>query len=370
MKNFSSLLKYGPIYAKNYFLESLAICFPKISLFTPKPLYLGLSVGTVCNFQCRHCDLWQLPTKAGNYLTLEQIKKILKDLRKWLGPFRLTFTGAEPFIRKDMIEILEFASENDIYTIITSNGFLIDKGLAKEIVDSGLDAINISLDGINSKTHDFLRRKKDAFNRAIKALNFLIKLKGKTPSVYINTVIMKPNVDQLVDLVKLAKKLRVDGIRFQALESKYLFGNNSYNPFWFKKEPLWPKDRQRLSGMINELRKMKKQDFPIKNTIRELEELKLYYQNPLLLAKKQRCCFTGVRNFAIDEYGKVKLCFGMRPVGDLLKESPQEIWYGEKAEKLRLIIANCQRACRILPCNKRENLSQIITVLLRKLKNK
>jgi len=371
MRFLSSLLKYSFIYAKNYILESLAIRFPQIRLFTPKPLYVGLSVGTVCNLKCRQCDLWKMKTNPDKYLKPRQVKRILLSLKKWLGPFRLVFTGAEPFIRKDILKIIGVCRENDIYTVLTSNGWLINQNKAREIVKSGLDVINISLDGVDSKTHDFLRGRKGAFEKATQALKFLKKYKNKKerPIIYINTVIMEPNIGQLEKLVKLTKKFGIDNIRFQALESKFLFGNKKYDPQWYKKEPLWPKDWEKLSTVLDKIKLLKEKGYPVKNTYQELEDIRLYYKNPLLLVNQQHYCFTGVRNFSIDSQGKVRLCFGMKPVGDLLKKEPEEIWYGKKAVALRQIIANCQRACRILPCNKRESLNQLIPAFWQRIKS-
>lgn len=365
MKDSSHLIQYALIYAKNYLLESLAIFFPRI---VPKPLYVGLSVGTSCNFKCQHCSLWKIKTEPKKYLTTSQIKKIFKQLRDWLGPFRLVLTGAEPFLRKDILEIISFASENDIYTVLTTNGWLVDEKLAKKIVASGLDVFNVSLDGFHSSTHDALRGKKGAFYRAMRALRLVKKARRnkKTPTIYINTVIMEQNLGELVNLAKLARKMEIDNIRYQALESKQLFGNEKYNPNWFKDNSLWPKNFKKFAEVLHELIQLKKRDYPIKNSFRELEDLKAYYKDPVVIAKKYKFCFTGVRNFAIDEYSEVKLCFGMEPVGDVLKEQPQEIWYGERANRLRKVIRNCQRYCRILPCNKREELSQLIKVFLRR----
>jgi len=365
MKNFFHILNYALIYGKNYLLSSLAIYFPKI---TPPPSYIGLSVGTVCNFRCQQCDLWKVPTKPQEYLKTNQIKKILDDLGDWLGPFRLTFTGAEPFLRKDILEIIKFASEKGIYIILTTNAWLIGRNLAKEIIDSGLDLVNISLDGAQATTHDSLRRKGGSFKKIMAALENLKKARGqgKLPFIYFNTVIMKQNLGELVDLVKLTKKEKIEAIRFQALESKYLFGDKKYNSRWFKKDKLWPKDKKKLFLAIDNLISLKKKGYPIKNTIKELNDLKDYYQNPFEIAKKYKFCFTGVRNFSIDEYGKVKLCFGMKPVGDLLKQRPKDIWYSPEAENLRKVIRHCQRSCRILPCNKKEELGQLLKVFLRR----
>ena len=369
MKEYILLVHYGIIYIKNYLLESLAIYFPKI---VPKPLYIGLSVGTVCNLKCKQCDIWKIPSSPEKYLKTKGIKKILKDLRNWLGPFRLVFTGAEPLIRKDIIEILEYASKNDIYTVITSNGWLIDKKIATKMVNSGVNVINISLDGSRDKTHDYLRGRKGSFERAIKSLDYLVEARDrenrKRPSIYINTVISEQNISQLEELVLLAEEKNLDAIRFQALESKWLFGEEKYNQKWFKKSLLWPKNYEKVKKALDKLKDLKVNGLPIKNTLRELKDLKIYYQNPWVLVKRYKVCFVGVRNFSIDEYGKVKLCFGMRPVGDLLKKSPRSIWYGNEAMKLREVIRQCRRSCLILPCNRREELGQMMKVGFKKLK--
>lgn len=364
----TSLAKYSFIYAKNYILESLGVRFPPI---VPKPLYVGLSVGTVCNFKCKQCDLWQVKTDTEKYLSTKEIKKMLADLRNWLGPFRLVFTGAEPLVRKDMVEILHFAAQNDIYTVATSNGWLIDKKLAQTLVQSGLDVLNISLDGADARTHDSLRGKRGAFKKAVRGIKALRVARGDSsqPAIYINTVVMESNLAQLEKLVELVGKLKIDHIRFQALESKWLFGKEKYDPLWFKKDSLWPKDKEKVNKAFEQLKKLKAQGELIKNSYRELVELQSYYLDPKKIIEKYRFCYTGVRNFSIDEYGKVKLCFGMEPAGDLKKNSSEQIWYGKKAEKLRRVIGNCGRYCRILPCNKREEPRQLVRAFFNRLNN-
>ncbi len=366
VKDFFNLFGYAFVYGRNYLLESLAVYFPKI---VPKPLYVGLSIGTLCNFKCRQCDFWKLKTEPKKYLKIHQIKRILSQLRKWLGPFRLTLTGAEPFLRKDILEIINLAANKSIYTVLTTNAWLVDEKLAKKIINSGLEVINVSLDGAKRLTHDQLRGKSGSFKKALKVLENLKKLRGikKSPVIYINTVIMQQNLNELVKLLGIVKRKKIDGIRFQALESKNLFGNEDFNSLWFDNNTLWPKNKKKINLVFKRLISLKKEGYPIKNTVQELKDLQDYYRNPIEIAKRYKFCFTGIRNFAIDEYGKVKLCFGMEPVGDVLKEKPREIWYGKKAEELRKKIRACQRSCRILPCNKREEKRQLFKVFLRKI---
>jgi len=366
IKRAHKVINYALAFGKNYFLGSLAEFFPKI---VPRPLYVGLSVGTICNLRCQQCGLWRVPTTPTKYLTTKQVKMILIQLRQWLGPFRLTFTGAEPFLRKDLFRIISFAFENDIETILTTNGCLIEHKIAWKIVNSGLAVLAVSLDGVKKETHDFLRGKKGVYQKVIKSLDLLTEARKtkKTPRIYLNTVIMENNLGELTSLVRLAKRKKIDGIRFEALESKYLFGNEEYSPVWFKKNPLWPGNENKTKKVFDKLIKMKKNGFPIKNSFVELEDLGSYYKNPLEVVKKHKFCFAGVRNFTIDEYGRVKLCFGMEPVGDLLKQPAKEIWFGRKAEKQRQKIAGCQRYCRILPCNRREEFLELAKILIKRL---
>ena len=289
-----------------------------------------------------------------------------------MGPFRLTLTGAEPLLNSGIFEVLSFASQLEIYTIITTNAWLVNRTSAKRLVKSGVDVVNISLDGYLPRTHDYLRGKKGAYKRVVKGVGELKEARGRSrkPLFYFNTVIMRQNLAELPKLVKMTKRLSLDAIRFQALESKWLFGNQDLNINWYKTDKLWPREKKKIRSVFSELIKLKRSWFPIKNTISELNDLREYYLNPASVAQKHRFCFTGVRNFAIDEYGKVKLCFGMSTVGDLRKQKPEEIWFGKSAESLRKVIKNCSCYCRILPCNKREGLGQLMGVFFNKIRTR
>lgn len=367
-KKIISLVGYTLSYFKRYLFESLAVRFPGV-MCVPKPLYVGLSVGTICNFRCRQCDLWKIKADQKNYLEIKEVESILISLRKWLGPFRLTFTGAEPLLRKDIFKILRFAHSNNIYTIITTNGWLVDKNIAKKLITSKVNVVCLSLDGFKAETHDFLRRKEGSHEQVIRALANLGEVKNDnfSPTIYINTVIMNQNIEELGKMIKIVQETSANFIRFQALESKWLFGKEKFDFNWFKNDSLWPKGKERIESAFEELISLKEEGAPIKNTLQELVDLKNYYLNPSSVVKRYKRCFTGVKNFAIDEYGKVHLCFGMRSIGNLRKQNPKEIWYGRKAYELRKKIAHCRRYCRILPCNQREDFGRLVKAFWKKL---
>jgi MoaA/NifB/PqqE/SkfB family radical SAM enzyme len=68
----------------------------------------------------------------------------------------------------------------------------------------------------------------------------------------------------------------------------------------------------------------------------------------------EKVCQVGVKNFNIDPFGNVRLCSIMDIVGNLLKESPAEIWRSVNAGNQREDVKNCEKFCRIMYCNHKE----------------
>ena len=117
--------------------------------------YIRLSITDVCNFKCGYC----LPNgyqkdKSDNrtFLAAEEIERLAKGLSE-LGVCKIRLTGGEPTVRKDFIDIIKILKSNSGIkkTVISTNGYRLDK-IANQIVDSGLDGINISIDSLNRET--------------------------------------------------------------------------------------------------------------------------------------------------------------------------------------------------------------------------
>lgn len=153
-----------------------------------------------CNLSCKHCIVKQdLYTSE---LSTENLKKILLNLKQWLNKFDLDIGGGEPFLRKDIIELLKYCKKLSITPDITTNGTLINKELARQLVRN-LEQISISLDGLK-KTHDSLRGIGN-FNKTLQGIRNL-QHADKNFCIVISTVIWKNNINELISMVKWAKK--------------------------------------------------------------------------------------------------------------------------------------------------------------------
>ena len=117
--------------------------------------YIRMSITDVCNFKCGYClpNGYQVD-KSDNrkFLHLDEIKRLAKCFSE-LGICKIRITGGEPTVRKDFFEIIKtLKTDSGIQkVVITTNGYHLDQK-AKQLVDSGLNGINISIDSLDRET--------------------------------------------------------------------------------------------------------------------------------------------------------------------------------------------------------------------------
>ncbi len=318
-----------------------------------KPTNVAFGISDGCFFKCKMCDRWKEERKTKT-LSLEEKKKVLILLREWLGQFRLILgSWGEPLMEKEIFELFKFASKNDIITSVSSNGFLINKTMAEKIISSGLNHLSISLDGIDEKTHDWIRGVQGSFQRVQGAIE-LLNENRRGMSLFINTIIMEQNLDQLVDLAKWVSEKRLDGIFFLPLESKSHFGKEALSNDWFKDNKLWPKDLGKVNEVVDKLILLKKEGCCINNSFEQLRMFKTYFSDPSIMLK--RSCFIGIQNLTIDAQGDAYFCLSYDPVGNILEKKPEIIWNSPEARKRREEIKRCMAYCRVSACYYRRNI--------------
>ena len=145
-----------------------------------------------CNLTCPHCYIEASRNPSANSLDTKECKKIIFDLADFGVPVIL-FSGGEPLLRKDIIELAVFSRDCGIRTALSSNGTLITAALAKKIKNSGIEYVGISLDG-SPGTHDILRGSKNAFKLAKRGITNCRELGLK---VGVRLTLMKNNSKDL-----------------------------------------------------------------------------------------------------------------------------------------------------------------------------
>jgi len=121
-----------------------------------------------CNLKCVHCYNDSGAGKTCNEATTPEAKAVIDDLAKFGVPSVL-FSGGEPLMRHDLFELIGYAGDKGLRTVISTNGTLIDKETAKTIKDRGVSYVGISLDGIG-EINDKFRGVDGAFARAVEGI--------------------------------------------------------------------------------------------------------------------------------------------------------------------------------------------------------
>jgi MoaA/NifB/PqqE/SkfB family radical SAM enzyme len=266
----------------------------------------------------------------------------LSDLFEKTG--EIILTGGEPLLKKGVLDLVSFCKEKGLKTIMTSNAFLINEKMAKQISDSGLDQISISLDSYIEETHDFLRGVKGSYNRAVNSIEYIKKCNSNI-RIEIITVLSGINLKEMPGHARWVKEHgKIDSLYFQAIACPFfsLSGNDWYNDDEFNF--LWPKNIMEMYMIIDELIRLKKVGYPISNQASQLELFKLYFKNP---NKRiiERKCYLGDFVININKTGDIFLCCFDKPIGNAKKDDIKNLWYSEQAEDLRTKMHRCDSAC-------------------------
>ncbi len=163
-----------------------------------------------CNLKCVTCSYRQ--PLAGE-LSLDEIEKLAHDLRSF-GLRRIVYSGGEPLLRRDFIEICRIFRSLNVKQTLLTNGLLLEKR-AKDIAGYFTEII-VSMDGANADTHNTIRGV-NSFELILKGIEKTIAL-PQAPEVSIRTVLQKQNFRELAEMIKMARTAKVNRISFLAAD--------------------------------------------------------------------------------------------------------------------------------------------------------
>jgi radical SAM protein with 4Fe4S-binding SPASM domain len=172
-----------------------------------------------CNLRCTHC--YQTGTKTEE-LSLAEIRLVLDEiidmLEAWSEMYQLEFspslniTGGEPFLRKDLFEILEEMSTGGFAIYLLTNGTLIDAEKAERLARLGINGVQVSIEG-PEEIHDSIRGK-GSFAASCKGVAHLVKAGLR---VTLNATLSEINAEKFQDMVDIATTLGVQKLGFSRL---------------------------------------------------------------------------------------------------------------------------------------------------------
>jgi len=121
-----------------------------------------------CNLRCLHCYSSSDPSCVQDQLTTEQARQFLSQLPEANVPVAL-FSGGEPLLREDLLELMTEARRLGLRTVISTNGTLITPDVARQLAETELSYVGISLDG-QEPFHDEFRQVMGSFRKALQGM--------------------------------------------------------------------------------------------------------------------------------------------------------------------------------------------------------
>jgi MoaA/NifB/PqqE/SkfB family radical SAM enzyme len=321
-----------------------------------KPSNITLSLTNRCNLRCPTCAYWKTPNEAKETeLTLEEMVRLLGQLREWLGPFMLGLTGGEPFLRPEIFDLLDEAARLGISTTTVNNGSLLPPRRIERLKQTPIHLVSFSLNHLDPVRHDETRGVTGSAGKIFDAIDQL-NYPGRQFRITLSTLLMGTTIDHLPDMVRWVRDKKLDGITFQILY--FESGNEAYVPGWYKSSPFWDDDADKINRGMDALIALKRQGLPISNSIAQMEAMRGYLLDPE--GPQTVPCKVGVANMDIEPDGAVRLCDVMEAVGNVRETHPRDIWESALAAERRRQIHGCGAACRIKTCNFRQPVLSLV----------
>jgi radical SAM protein with 4Fe4S-binding SPASM domain len=275
------------------------------------PLRIMFELTYRCNFYCKHC---YIPQSYRNYneLKTKEVLSILDQLAD-IGCFYLGFTGGEPFIREDILDILWYAKRLGFEIIIYTNGFLIDEEIAKQLSLLRPNKVDITIPGMSRVAFERISGVSGSRDKVFKAIDLLHK---KGVNLGFKACVLKENekeISQIQDFAHFLGALhRLDDMLSPCLDG-------SKEPFKYRGTLL---NANRRKSNAN-LRECLNKDISVHS--------RLISENSRLFK-----CGVGVNQAVITPQGELKMCLMIDYLNyKILENSLKDCW-----QRLKDLVSN------------------------------
>lgn len=167
------------------------------------PFQVVWNITRACNMNCLHC-YENAGKKAGDELKPEEVIRGL-DILARAGVTLVAFSGGEPTIHPQILRFINHAHRSGMYVAMATNGYLLaNRDLCRKFVEAGLGFVQISIDGLDPRTHDSFRRVDGAWKAAVEAVKNCVK---EGLFVEVATIATKHNLKEIPKMMDFVRNL-------------------------------------------------------------------------------------------------------------------------------------------------------------------
>ena len=332
------------------------------------PKMIEIDPVETCNLRCRMCHVSFMPSEKHPVFDVNLVPK-LKALE---GAFASIGSGFEPLLYNDFDRLMGGLADLGVRMQLITNGTLLNKSKLQRLLECDMDIINFSFDGIRKETFEHIRRGADHADTVRNILDTRAGFVGRQTAFLINTTTMRSNLDESIEILDFWDGHDFDVVRFLPMVVRYPDQE-------LIRESLYParEDMKRVfdSAAVhlieNNLKTVMllpylytsqvRERFPenydglyvcsnnsAKRKILSLRERFQLGDHPLMRFYDCRAAFTTATILA---NGDIQLCYKYS-IGNLHKDSFEDIWFGEEANRVRQLIVGEPVDCAACDCFK------------------
>lgn len=295
-----------------------------------RPLSAHIKLTENCQAKCISCDYWK--TRWQDAMNTEQAIDLVNQIAG-AGIQSLRLTGGEPLLRKDTFEVLKKANSKSFKKVILQTNGLLLKKLHKEVNDSPITKVAVSVDGLE-KTNDLIRGINGYFGLALEGIKLL---RGK--KVVLSVTLNKISAMELTRLREVAHSVGAE------IETNIL----SQSLFFLKDADMasmWPE-----AGETTEIVRFVRDD--LKRPSYEVEYIEKYYRREELA--EPPCVLGFLQVFVLSNGDVLTGCYPLPPIGNILKQSLESILASDGYYKQS--VAMIRRECPGCTCGVESSLA-------------
>ena len=312
------------------------------------PVYMEISPIGACNHRCTYCALDFMGYQP-RFLDVNAFKNTLNELGS-LGVKSIMYAGeGEPFLHKDIAEIVNSTKVVGIDVAITTNAVLFNEYLAENILEN-VSWIKVSINGATNRTYSKIHRTQpEDFDKVIKNMRYAARLRKNNKyncTLGMQLILLPENYKEVEPLSKIAKDIGMDYLVVKPYSQHPLSKTQKYRNIKYNK----------YLGLSEKLKKLNDKNF---NVIFRLHTMKKWDES---LRTYKHCLALPFWAY-IDAGGNVWACSIYLTkkefcLGNIYKNTFQQVWESEKRKKLlkwvesKLDSDKCRINCRMDEVNR------------------
>lgn len=303
------------------------------------PVSAGVYLTTACNCRCIMCDIWR--EKAPQTYPLQAQKQALDALAK-AGCYYYSVSGGEPTLVPDLCERLAYAAARIPYVHVVTNGLTMTAGLARDLANSGIREISISLDGSES-IHNQLRGRPDAFAKAWQALE-LMRAHAPRVQVVVNSILSPYTVGGLKELNQLLRSQPGFCRKYLPLSFHQLFRTQGRTTL---DSAMAPVSLEEMDAFID----MAQKDPRVVNSRIFLQKAKRYFKGIENVINDQKKCEYPYHAIEFDAQGRAYPCLTGCGAGNgiALGNDPVSSLKSPEYRRMQQSLESCDKCRGVMP---------------------